>query len=170
MDSRLHEDPSHEAQQPVKPKPKWALWLVFGLTMYGTFIGVCFYMESEARARFQVPSQADVDAIDDRVARIRTENARDLALAEMREWRPYAIYSAGAGIVVLGGSALVTIFGALAVWRGVRRDSARKARVIVMGVLLVMLASLVLLGWPPIVAERHVEAKKTMTTDATSNM
>ena len=118
-------------------------------------------MEGEARARFQVPSKADIEAIDDRADRLRTETARGHALAEMREWTPYAIYSMGVGTVVLLGTLIATVLGARAVWRGIPRDSVRKAKVIVIGVLLIMMGSLFLLGWPQVVAERHVEAKPT---------
>ena len=60
---------------------------------------------------------------------------------------------------MLLGTAIATILGAVVVWRGVRRDSVRKANVIVVGVLLIMIGSLFLLGWPPFVAERQAAAK-----------
>jgi uncharacterized membrane protein len=79
----------------------------------------------------------------------------------MREWQPYAAYSVGMGIVVLGGAVVATILGACAVWRGVRRDSVGKAKHIVVGVLLIGVASLFLLAWPAFVAERRLDSKRT---------
>ena len=127
-----------DSQQPgaaIKPRAKWAMGSAIGVVLYGAFVALCFYMEREGRTRFRVPSEADIAAIDGRTQLLRTETARGNALAEMREWTPYAIYSTGVGVVVLLGTAIATVLGALVVWRGVRRDSVRKAKVLVVGVL-----------------------------------
>ena len=111
--------------------------------------------------RFEVPSEAAIAAIDDRTLRIKTESARGRAIEDMREWQPYAIYSTGVGIVMFLGTAIATVLGARAVWRGVNRDSTRKAGHIVVAVLLIMLAGLALFGWPPLVAQRQYDAEPT---------
>jgi hypothetical protein len=137
------------------------VWIGVGLLAYVGFVATCFYVKSVARAKFRVPSKADIAAIGDRKQRIRTEAARTNALAELRSWTPYVVYESAVGVVVLGGSGVATILGALAIWRGVRRDSIVKAKLIVVGVLVVMLASILLLAWPTVVAEKRFEATRT---------
>ena len=153
---------SSEHSRPQFEKRKaWLLWLPIGLLLYAVFVVLCFYMEDEGRSRFKVLSTADIAAIEDRAPRIRAEGARARALEEMREWRPYAAYSTGMMFLLLGGGALSSIVGARIVWRGVQRDSVRKAKLIVAAVLLILVASLVLLGWPAFVAEKRFESKRT---------
>ena len=89
---------------PTGRRLRWLTWSMVGLLAYGGFVALCFYMESNAHARFQVPSKADIAAIDDRESHLRAETARGHALAEMRDWAPYSIYSTGVGIVVFLGT------------------------------------------------------------------
>lgn len=160
MNSQRFESAPLETDRPQRRRRLWA-WLAIGLLAYAGYVMLCFYMESEARTHFKVPSKADIAAITDKVTLIRAQSARNNALAEMQSWKPYVIYSTGVGIVVFGGSAILTILGAIVIWRGVRRDSVRKAGYIVVGVLLVMLFSMILFAWPALVAERRIEATQT---------
>jgi hypothetical protein len=137
------------------------IWVVVGLLVYAGFVATTFYMEALARERFAVPSRADIESIGDRKARIRVEGARTKALADMRSWTPYSTYRSVTGVIIIGGSVAATIVGAIATWRGVRRDSIFKVKLIVGGVLLVMMASLLLFAWPSFVAERRLEATRT---------
>jgi hypothetical protein len=79
----------------------------------------------------------------------------------MRAWPPYAIYETATLVIALGGTPLGTILGTIVVWRGVRRDSIFKVKYIVVGVGLVMIASLALFAWPSFGAERRLEARQT---------
>ena len=137
------------------------VWVGLGLLAYAAFVATCLNMEPYARAKFQVPSKADIAAISDQKARIRTEAARTNALAEMRSWTPYVVYDTSVGIIVLGGTAVATIIGAIAMWRRARRDSIFEAKRIILGVLFVMLASILALAWPTVVAEKRCEATRT---------
>jgi uncharacterized membrane protein (GlpM family) len=140
-------------------------WIAVGVLAYIGFVAACFYMESFARAKFKVPSKADIATISDRSHRIRTEAARTNALAEMRSWTPYVVYDTAVGVVTIGGTLVAAILGAIAIWRGVRRDSIFAAKGIIVGVLLVMLATLLFFAWPTVVAEKRFEATRTTLTD-----
>lgn len=143
------------------------VWIGIGLLVYAGFVATCFRMESVAHAKFKVPSTADIQAITDRTKRIRAEAARTNALADMRSWRPYEIYDTSLSAILIGGTALAMIVGSIVIWRGVRRDSIFSVKRIVLGVLLVGVASLLLLGWPAIVADKRFEATRTSASDGT---
>jgi hypothetical protein len=79
--------------------------------------------------------------------------------------RPVGRYRTAVGVIVLGGTAVATILGAIVIWRGVRRDSIFAAKRIIFGVLIVMLASLLAFAWPTVVAEKRCEATRTGASD-----
>jgi hypothetical protein len=138
-----------------------AKWLIPALLLYGVYCSTCFYIEFMARERFQVPSDADVASVTERVAHLRIELARTNRLAEMREWGPYATYDAFLIALLLGGIALAIVYGGRTIWRGVNRDSVYKAKTIVVGTMFVVLAAVVLVGWPGFVAMKLSETKRT---------
>ncbi len=153
-----------ESREPLEPTGRrlgWRVWLPLGLIVYAGFVALCFSMEAEGRARFSVPSRAEIAAIEERTALIRAEGVRARALEQMREWRPYALYSTGMGIVIIGGTLLATILGARVVWRGVQKTSVRKADRIFFGVLFIAMIALFLLVWPSFVAEKRLESRAT---------
>ena len=135
--------------------------LAVSLVLYGAFVVLCFAMEITARERFRVPSEADVEAIDDRVQRIRTEAARNRALAAMRDWPPYAAYATGVEVLLLLGFVIGPIVGVVAAWRRLRPTSIFEAKLLVVVLLLVFFGVLVLVGGPRQLAERYVEDRRT---------
>ena len=161
MSSEVGGGIGNTADGAARGRTGWRIWLPVGLLLYAAFIILCFYMESEGRSRFRVPSRADIATIEDPTSRIRAEGAHGRALAEMRAWQPYSAYSVGWGVVVLGGTAFATFLGARVVWRGVRRDSVGRASYVVVGMLLIAVASLFLLALPKIVAEQRLDSKRT---------
>lgn len=138
-----------------------AKWLVPTVLLYAAYCSACFYIEFMARERFQVPSSADVTAVKGRVAHLRAELARTNRLIEMNEWGPYAAYDAIMTAVVFCGISLAVIYGGRFVWRHVTRDSVFSAKTIVLGTLLIVVATVGLLIWPAIVADGISESKRT---------
>ncbi len=153
-----------KAEPVARPWARWRRRSAIGLVLYGAFVALCFTMEIEGRARFQVPSEADVEAIDDRVQRIRTEAARGRALAAMRDWPPYAAYAIGIDVLFFLGLAVgcvLAFLGVRAVWR-VPLARGFAAPIMIFVILLVLSAVLSVLGGPPHLAQRYVEGERSV--------
>jgi hypothetical protein len=136
--------------------------LVLGAAvLYAGYFALCMKMEAEGRQRFHVLSRADIAAISDRRAQVRAEASRNLALAGMEAWTPYAAYSIFVGAVVAIGTIGGGFLAARTIWRGVRRESVGSAKTILVGTLLAILALLAVLGAPWWFAQNRIEEQRT---------
>ena len=146
-------------------KSKWVKLGVATALLYLGFASICIFMEWHARARFHVPSKAEVEAVTERTARVRAEGARERALVEMREWAPYAVYDVAMIVLVVGGSVLSTSIGGWVVWRTIRPTRLKHGRWIVLGTALVVLPVLALLAAPSLATTAIYESSATSFLD-----
>jgi len=136
------------------------LWPVV-LTLYAGYAWSFFYIEPIARNRFRVPSELEINSIADHRANVRAAALRNRRLEEVEAWPRFQAYRLFEEVVGVVGVLLMTALGARIVWRGVARTSIAKAKLMVLGVLLILLLALGLFGAPPLFANRIAEGQLT---------
>ena len=140
------------------PARAWVVRIVVAYLLYA--VG-CFAVEGCGRARFQVPSKADVAAVTERKAHVRAEMLRLNRHEEMASWPPRAAVEILSLLLSAFGLVGMPILTFRYLWRKRSKEGVVFIKLFVVAVLLPGIVVIFLALGPLLIAERLYDDERT---------
>ena len=158
--------PASRENQPIEPSSPsvrrgklYAVAFAF-LLLYLGYFTICYHVERLSRARFSIPSIADIRGAEQDTQRISIELARHDRIEERGLWLPYLFYQmACLGIAILG-AIVAGIFSWYYLWR-IAKLAVTIGKIVAIVILFASMGAFLVLSYPPNATARYFENQNT---------